>query len=84
MASKPDTAAAAASARACSTARRFASGGRPVFVVGLRNLTGGPLNFYVRDIAATQTAGAETVAMPISCSPAWISEAASSVCVAST
>jgi hypothetical protein len=45
--------------------RRLAGGERPVFVVGVRNLTGKPLNFSVRDIAVTQVTGAESVAMKV-------------------
>ena len=45
--------------------RRFATGDRPVFVVGVRNLSDKPLDFYVRDIAVTQVAGADSVPMKV-------------------
>src|SRR5688572_23789298 len=45
--------------------RQFPSGQRPVFVVGIRNLTKEPLEFRVHDIAASQAAGTETVAMKV-------------------
>jgi hypothetical protein len=35
--------------------RQFRSGGRPVFVVGIYNLSQAPLGFRVADISATQT-----------------------------
>lgn len=45
--------------------RQFPSGGRPVFVIGIRNLTKEPFEFRVRDIAVTQAAGAETATMKV-------------------
>jgi hypothetical protein len=35
-------------------ARQFTAGGRPIFVVGISNLTKGPLNFRMADIDAAQ------------------------------
>jgi hypothetical protein len=48
-----------------SATRQFASGGRPVFVVGVHNLTKQPINFQVRNIAATQIAGDSGVPMKV-------------------
>ena len=46
-------------------ARQMAAGGRPVFVVGLRNLTKKPLEFRVREVAVTQVAGTASVPMKV-------------------
>ncbi|MEA2994410.1 MAG: hypothetical protein QOD40_3330 [Alphaproteobacteria bacterium] len=46
-------------------ARQIAAGGRPVFVVGIRNLTKSPVDFIVRNVAVTQVAGAQTVALKV-------------------
>ncbi|MPZ58886.1 MAG: hypothetical protein GEU91_20815 [Rhizobiales bacterium] len=45
--------------------RQFPSGARPVFVVGIRNLTGAPLDFLLRNVAVTQTAGTAAVPMKV-------------------
>jgi hypothetical protein len=45
--------------------RQFPSGTRPVFVVGIRNLTGAPLDFALRNVTVTQAAGADTVPMKV-------------------
>ena len=37
--------------------RRFASGGRPVFVIGINNLTNVPQNFRVADVQVVQSSG---------------------------
>src|SRR5260370_25919319 len=42
-----------------AAAREFRSGGRPVFVVGINNLSKGPLEFRVADIQATQSGNGE-------------------------
>jgi hypothetical protein len=46
-------------------ARRMESGERPVFVVALRNLTGKPLEFRLRDVAAMQVAGNASVPLQV-------------------
>lgn len=48
-----------------SAERRFASGSRPVFVIAMRNVTEKPIDFLVRDITVTQTAGADRTAMKV-------------------
>jgi hypothetical protein len=48
-----------------STTRQFASGQRPVFVVGVHNLTKQPIDFQVRNIAVTQFAGGSGVPMKV-------------------
>jgi hypothetical protein len=45
--------------------RQFASGARPVFVVGIHNLSKAPLDFAVRNVRASQIAGNDTVAMKV-------------------
>jgi hypothetical protein len=45
--------------------RRFESGTRPVFVVGVRNLSEEPFDFSLRDIAVAQLAGAEAVPLKV-------------------
>jgi hypothetical protein len=45
--------------------RGFAAGARPIFVVGIHNLGKTPLDFEVRNIRATQVAGANAVPMKI-------------------
>jgi hypothetical protein len=48
-----------------SATRQFASGARPLFVVGVHNLTKQPIDFQVRNIAVTQVAGDSSVAMKV-------------------
>jgi hypothetical protein len=45
--------------------RQFPSGSRPVFVVGIRNLTRAPLDFTLSNVAVTQVAGTESVPMKV-------------------
>ena len=45
--------------------RQFATGARPVFVVGIYNLTGAPLEFRVANIDAVQVADQQTVPMKV-------------------
>ena len=45
--------------------RQFPSGERPMFVVGIRNLTKTPLEFRVNDIAVTQARGADATPMKV-------------------
>jgi hypothetical protein len=46
-------------------AREFRTGGRPVFVVGINNLTNGPVNFRVVDVEVTQTTETESVPIKV-------------------
>lgn len=46
-------------------ARQFRSGGRPVFVVGIDNLSKGPLEFHVADIQALQTINGEQAQLKV-------------------
>jgi hypothetical protein len=46
-------------------ARQFRSGGRPVFVVGIYNLSHAPLQFRVADISATQTVNQQVVQLKV-------------------
>lgn len=45
--------------------RQFVSGGRPVFVVGIFNLSPAPLEFRVADIQATQTVNQQEVQLKV-------------------
>src|SRR5260370_24405049 len=46
-------------------AREFRTGGRPVFVVGINNLSKGPLEFRVGDIQATQSINGEMAELKV-------------------
>jgi len=46
-------------------AREFRTGGRPVFVVGINNLSKGPLDFRVGDIQAMQTVNGEVAQLQV-------------------
>src|SRR5215475_12669398 len=46
-------------------AREFRTGGRPVFVVGINNLSKGPLEFRVGDIQATQSVSGELAQLQV-------------------
>src|SRR5262249_45344495 len=46
-------------------AREFRTGGRPVFVVGMNNLSKGPLDFRVGDIQATQSINGEVAQLKV-------------------
>jgi hypothetical protein len=46
-------------------AREFRTGGRPVFVVGMNNLSKGPLEFRVADIQATQSINGEVAQLQV-------------------
>jgi hypothetical protein len=46
-------------------AREFRTGGRPVFVVGMNNLSKGPLDFRVGDIQATQSINGEVTGLKV-------------------
>src|SRR5215510_4886298 len=46
-------------------AREFRIGGRPVFVVGMNNLSKGPLDFRVGDIQATQSINGEVAQLKV-------------------
>jgi len=46
-------------------AREFRTGGRPVFVVGINNLSKGPLEFWVADIQATQLVNGELAQLKV-------------------
>src|SRR5260370_6836723 len=46
-------------------AREFRTGGRPVFVVGINNLSKGPLEFRVGDIQATQAINGEVAELRV-------------------
>jgi hypothetical protein len=46
-------------------ARQIAAGGRPVFVVGIRNLTKTPVDFIVRNVEVMQVAGTQTVPLKV-------------------
>jgi len=48
-----------------SAMRQFPNGARPVFVIGMHNLTKQPLDFRVHKIAVTQVAGDTSVAMKV-------------------
>jgi hypothetical protein len=45
--------------------RQFAGGGRPVFVVGIHNLSDAPLEFRMSNVHAAQIAGATKTAMKV-------------------
>lgn len=45
--------------------RQFQAGGRPIFVVAVRNLTKQPVDFLVKDIVATQIAAGSSVPMKV-------------------
>jgi len=45
--------------------RQFASGARPVFVVGINNLTNAPLQFRVSDIEVVQNVGTTSVPLKV-------------------
>lgn len=45
--------------------REFRNGGRPVFVVGINNLTNGPVDFRVTDIVVTQTVDSTEVPIKV-------------------
>src|SRR6478672_1356894 len=45
--------------------REFKSGNRPVFVVGLNNMAGGPLDFRVANIQVTQIVGDQIVGIKV-------------------
>jgi hypothetical protein len=45
--------------------RQFATGARPVFVVGIHNRSDAPLDFSLRNVHAAQIAGGSTVAMKV-------------------
>ena len=45
--------------------RQFQAGGRPAFVVAVRNLTKAPVDFLVGNIEATQIAGEQTMPMKV-------------------
>jgi hypothetical protein len=45
--------------------RQFRAGGRPAFVVGIYNLSQGPLQFRVADITATQLVGQQTAQLKV-------------------
>src|SRR5215471_3275501 len=46
-------------------AREFRTGGRPVFVVGINNLSSGPLELRVGDILATQSVNGEVAQLKV-------------------
>jgi hypothetical protein len=46
-------------------AREFRTGGRPVFVVGINNLSKGPLEFRVADVQATQMVNGELAQLKV-------------------
>jgi hypothetical protein len=46
-------------------ARQFQAGGRPVFVVGINNLSKGPLEFRVADVEAMQTVNGEVAQLKV-------------------
>jgi len=45
--------------------RQFASGARPIYVVGIYNLSPGPVEFRVADIAAAQVANGQSAALKV-------------------
>lgn len=45
--------------------REFRAGGRPVFVVGMNNLTAGPLEFRVSNVEATQIVNQQAAALKV-------------------
>ena len=46
-------------------AREFRTGGRPVFVVGINNLSKGPLEFRIADVQATQAVNGELAQLKV-------------------
>jgi hypothetical protein len=46
-------------------ARQIAAGGRPVFVVGVRNLTKAPVDFIVRNVEVTQITAQNTIPLKV-------------------
>jgi hypothetical protein len=46
-------------------ARQFISGGRPVFIVGIYNLSAAPLQFRIADIEATQTVNQQVAQLKV-------------------
>lgn len=45
--------------------RQFQAGGRPVFVVGINNLSNGPLNFVIENIRVTQTINGKLASLKV-------------------